>query len=244
MSRRLAIFAILCCTRLSLAAGDLSFNVVELVSDPDNLVFQEDFADSSSIDRFVFSAPQHWQRIKVGDRWVLEHTHAGSDYEPPYRSPHNIALIAGQQFGSFVLDYEAQQTGREYGHRDACVFFNFVDPSHYYYTHIATKSDPHAHQIFTVNDAPRTKITTEGTDGFDWGPEDSWHHVRVVRDVKSGIIQVYVDQMDNPIMRAQDTTHSMGYVGFGSFDDSGRVTNIRLYSDDVKQQAAPFFHSK
>ncbi len=208
------------------------------------LVFQEDFHDPASLSRFVFSSPANWQRIQVGERFALEHTDAGSAYQPAYRSPHNIALIAAHQFGSFALEFDAQQTGREYGHRDACVFFNFVDPTHYYYTHIATHSDPHAHQIFTVNDAPRTKITLAGTEGFDWGPVDSWHHVRILRDLDAGTIQVYVDNMETPIMQAKDQTHGWGYVGFGSFDDTGRVTNIRVYAAETKPQPAPFFAAK
>jgi hypothetical protein len=224
-----------------LAANEPAVQAEAIIANPANLRFEEDFEDEASIQRFVFSSPEHWQRVRAGDRWALEHRHAGAAYQPPHRSPHNIALIADQKVGSFVLDYEAQQTGRDYGHRDACVFFNFVDPAHYYYAHVATQSDPHAHQIFTVNDAPRIKITRMGTSGFDWGPVDRWHQVRVVRDLPSGLIEVYVDRMDEPIMRASDTTHGSGYVGFGSFDDTGRVTNIRLYASEVQSQRATVF---
>lgn len=215
--------------------------LADLTKDPAKLVYQQDFSDESSLNDFVFASPAHWKRVKVGNRFALEHEHAQSAYQPPHRSPHNIALIAGHQFGSFVVDYDVQQTGREYGHRDACVFFNFVDPAHFYYTHVATKSDPHAHQIFTVNDAPRTKITTKGTDGFEWGDVEIWHQVRLVRDLESGAIKVFVDDMDTPIMEASDTTHGWGYLGFGSFDDTGRVTNIRVYANEVRNIDAPFF---
>jgi hypothetical protein len=251
MQRRFSTMVLVCgmsvataCGQQAAPAHDVGAAASEadpIAPDPATLRFQEDFADEAALDRFEFSSPEHWQRVKVGDRWALEHRHAGSAYQPPHRSPHNIALIVGQEFGSFVLDYEAQQTGRDYGHRDACVFFGFVDPAHYYYTHIATQSDPHAHQVFIVNNAPRIKITDAGTEGFDWGPVDRWHHVRVVRDVGSGKIEVYVDQMDEPIMRANDMTHGNGSVGFGSFDDAGRVTNIRLYSPDAPADRAPVF---
>ena len=205
-------------------------------------VFQEDFSTAASVERFAFAAPQHWKRVQVGDRFALEHTHAGQDYQPPHRSPHNIALVKNLQLGSFVMEYEAQQTGEEYGHRDACVFFNFVDPAHYYYTHIATKSDPHAHQVFIVNDAPRIKITSQGTDGFDWKGVDDWHKIRIVRDLEAGEIEIYVDQMDRHILQANDKTHQWGYVGFGSFDDTGRVTNVRIYADVKRDAPIPFFH--
>jgi hypothetical protein len=244
MVRQLPAILLVCLGCAATAYCQNGLNVVELTSDPANLVFKEDFTDANSLDRFVFSSPDHWRRVQVGDRWALEHVDAGAAYKPQYRSPLNIALIATQQCGSFVLDFEAQQTGREYGHRDACVFFNFVDPTHFYYAHVATQSDPHAHQIFTVNNAPRTKITQVGTAGFDWGPEDSWHQVRLVRDLQSGLIEVYVDQADKPIMRATDKSHAMGFVGFGSFDDTGRVTNIRLYSADSRQGRPGFFKGK
>lgn len=214
------------------------------VPDGYELVFEEDFSEDSSTARFAFASRENWKRVKVGDRFALEHTDAGGKYKPPHRSPHNIALVATHRFGSFVLDYEAQQTGREYGHRDACVFFNFVDPTHFYYTHIATNSDPHAHQIFTVNEAPRTAITTKGTKGFDWGKPDSWHHVRVVRDLEAGSIEVYVDDMSKPIMVAKDKSHGMGFIGFGSFDDTGRVTNIRIHAPDAVEASPEFFAQK
>lgn len=206
------------------------------------LVFEEDFSGDASADRFAFSSRDHWKRVKVGDRFALEHRHAGAKgYRPPHRSPHNIALVATHRFGSFVLDYEVQQTSREYGHRDACVFFNFVDPAHFYYIHVASATDPHAHQIFTVDEADRTAITAQGTKGFEWGEVDQWHKVRVVRDLDSGSIQVFVDDMSKPIMVASDKSHGMGFIGFGSFDDSGRVTKIRIHAPDAVAASPKFF---
>jgi hypothetical protein len=210
------------------------------------LVYQQDFSKADSLGDFAFASPDHWKRVKIGDRWALEHENAAKakTYEPPYRSPYNIALIDGLKVGSFTLEYEAQQTSKEYGHRDSCVFFNFKDLSHFYYTHIATKSDPNAHQIMIVKDAPRKPITKKGTDGFDWGPVDKWHHIKVVRDVESGLIAIYVDNMDEPIMTTNDKTYTMGFVGFGSFDDTGRVTNIKLWSNNVEQGKASFYKKK
>ncbi len=242
--RMLTGYVIVCVLAASSVMRGDEASKAKAVPDGYELVFAEDFSEESSTKRFSFAAREHWKRVKVGDRFALEHTDAAGKYKPPHRSPHNIALVATHRFGSFVLEYEAQQTGHEYGHRDACVFFNFVDPTHFYYTHIATKSDPHAHQIFTVNEAPRTAITTKGTKGFDWGRPDSWHQVRVIRDLKSGSIEVYVDEMSKPIMVANDKSHGMGFIGFGSFDDTGRVTNIRIYAPDAVAASPEFFAQK
>ena len=179
----------------------------------------------------------------MGARQALDHDEVRSDkkYSPPHRSPRNIALIATHKFGSFVLDFEVQQTGKEYGHRDACVFYGFSDPAHFYYTHISTKSDPHAHQIFTVDGKPRTAITNTGTNGFNWGKTDQWHRVRVVRNLETGKIVVYANDMQTSIMEATDHSHGEGFIGFGSFDDTGRMTNIRIYSPNASKAKPEFF---
>ena len=82
--------------------------------------------------------------------------------------------------------------------------------------------------MFIVNDAPRTPITISRTDGVDWGA-DQWHHVRVVRDAGEGTICVYFDDMDTPIMEADDETFGAGYIGLGSFDDTGGYDNVRIW---------------
>ena len=115
--------------------------------------------------------------------------------------PLNIALVDRQQFGSFVVDLRVRQTGREYGHRDLCFFFGFQDPAHFYYAHIASQTDDHAHNIFLVNGEARVKISTKTTAGHGWGERD-WHQVRIRRDLESGSIQVFVNDMSKPIMSA------------------------------------------
>lgn len=200
------------------------------------LQYKQDFADPASIDRFVFTDRNAWRLGKEGDTAYLEQ-HKGSEYKYKVRSPLNIGLIGDKQFGSFVLDCRMKQTGKDYGHRDMCVFFNLQDRSKFYYVHIATKTDPHAHNIFIVNDEPRKSISTKTTPGHDWGM-DQWHHVRIRRDLDTGEIAVYVNDMATPIMTATDRTFGYGHIGFGTFDDTGRVTDVRIYAPDAKDQPA------
>ncbi len=203
------------------------------------LVYQQEFEQASAINDFVFTDPAAYRIGSDAGNHYLE-LHTQSKYKPPHRSPVNIALLATKQVGDFVLEADLMQTSREYGHRDMCVFFNVQDPAHFYYVHIATKSDPNAHQIMIVNDAPRKFITTEGTPGYDWGRGD-WHKLRLVRNAGEGKIAVYMNDMAKPIMVTSDKHFGMGWLGFGSFDDTGRIDNVKVYAPKSTDKKPEFF---
>ncbi len=188
------------------------------------LVFQSDFAQGA--EGWTPTDAKAWKVIEEDGESVYSLSGA-SDYAPPVRSPKNISLLDGLDVSDFVIEADLKQTGKEYGHRDLCIFFGYNDPSHFYYVHIATKSDPHANSIFLVNGAPRVSIAKERTDGTQWGT--GYHKVRIVRKVESGLIQVFFDAMDKPIMVAEDKTFTGGKIGFGSFDDTGNFKDIRIW---------------
>ena len=211
---------------------------------PDNyeLVYWQPFNDESAINDFEFTDPSGWKFATREMNGCMETT-GKSSYKPEVRSPRIIALLSDHTFGDFILEADLLQTGKEYGHRDMCLFYGFQDPSNYYYTHIATQTDPHAHNIFIVDDEPRTKISTKTTEGVDWG-QNEWHHVRLERDVSEGTIKVYYDDMSEPIMLANDKTFKEGYIGFGTFDDQGRVDNIEVWAPKMKNKPSDFFETK
>ena len=154
-----------------------------------------------------------------------------SDYQPPHRSPTSIALLDQHEVGSFSLTVRAQQTGREYGHRDLCFFFNFEGPDRYYYVHLATTPDANAHNIFLVDRADRRNLLPPQQQGVDWGT-NVWRTVRIERSVTSGRIAVYFDDVQAPILEAFDKTLTRGLVGVGSFDDTGKFQDLELQSSD------------
>ncbi len=188
------------------------------------LVFQEDFEHGS--ERWIATDPKAWE-VKEEDGNHVFALCRSSEYEPPHRSPHSIARIKDLDVTDFVIEARMKQTGREYGHRDMCIFFGYNNPSHFYYVHIATKADPHAHSVFLVNDAPRVSIAKERTDGADWTQD--YHLVRIERDTESGSIKVFFGDMEKPIMTAEDKTFLSGGIGFGSFDDTGNIDDIRIW---------------
>ncbi len=203
------------------------------------LLYSQDFSQPEAIKDFVMSDPSAWTVSTVDGKSALELAKQ-SKYKPLYRSPFNIALIGGKVFGDCIIEADCLQTGKEYGHRDMVFFFGFQDVSHYYYTHVATKADDHANQIFIVKDAPRLKISQESNAGNNWGL-GVWHHVRLERKASDGTIKVYFDDMNKPIMVAEDKNFGPGWVGFGSFDDTGKITNIKVWGKTAEDKPAAEF---
>jgi len=150
-----------------------------------------------------------------------------SSYKPPFRSPYNISLLKDVEVTDFVMDIDLRSTITPYGHQDLCVFFGYQDPAHFYYVHIGRRADSHANSIFIVNKAPRVSIAKKRTKGTNWSK--GWHWARVIRDTKKGTIQVFFDDMENPIMSTVDKTFLWGRVGVGSFDDTGEFDAFRLW---------------
>jgi hypothetical protein len=192
------------------------------------LLYEQTFEKADSIKGFQMTDPAAWKYSKDEKSGGALELAARSKYKPEVRSPENIALIKEKTFGDFILEADLIQTGEEYGHRDMCLFFGFQKPSQFYYVHIATKADPNAHNVFIVNDKPRTNIAKTTTAGVNWGL-NIWHKVRIERKLSDGSIKVYFDDMTIPIMVAEDKTFGEGFIGFGSFDDTGKVDNIKIW---------------
>lgn len=158
------------------------------------------------------------------------------EYKPPYRSPVNFSLLKDLVVSDFVLETRLQSTVKDYAHRSLVLVFGYQDPAHFYYVHFGKKTDDHANQIFIVNDAPRTKISSKTTPGTAW--DDAWHRVKITRTIVDGGIAVYFDDLDNPVMTATDTTFAWGQIGIGAFDDLGNFDDLTLRGTLVVKPAA------
>ena len=219
--------------------GALVFENPQGVPGDYKLVYQQNFEHSGALVNFVFSDPKVWRVAETSTNSSLE-LFGKSDYQPKHRSPFNIALIKDKLFGDFVMDVDLQSTVKPYGHQDMCLFFGFESTNRFYYVHLAVAPDPHAHNTFIVNDAPRLAIAKQTSRGVTWG-ENQWHRARLERKTPDGTIKVYFDDFETPIMVAEDKTFGKGYIGFGSFDDMGRIDNIRIYAPSMETKPVRFF---
>jgi hypothetical protein len=232
---RLTSLASLCLVAANSFAADAPKNVPADYK----LVYQQDFEKDGALRDFVFSDAKAWKVTRQDGRAGLELIQQ-SDYKPSVRSPFNIALIADKLFGDFILEAELMQTGKEYGHRDMCLFFGFQEPNQFYYAHIATAPDDHAHNLFIVNKEPRVKFAKEVSKGANWGL-NVWHKVRLERKASDGSVRVFFDDMTKPIMVGEEKSFGAGYVGFGSFDDTGKISKVRIWAASAQGKPASFF---
>ena len=194
------------------------------------LVYSQDFAEGESLEEFSFSDHRAWRWAPPTKGVPGSLELAGeSFYRAKHRSPHCIALLHGRVYQSFILEADLMQTGAEYGHRDLCLFFGFQNPETFHYVHMASTPDDRAHNIFIVDGAPRVKTSPVSARGVEWGT-GVWHKVRLERDVEAGTTKVYFDDMSKPVMLAEDQRFGIGYLGFGSYNDTGMVAKARVWA--------------
>jgi hypothetical protein len=180
--------------RRLLAAVTALLPLLAVADEPAKVTFTDDFAKGSG--RWEPTDPKAWKVIDTKEGKALSQF-AQSKYKPKHRSPLNYALIKGVTVGDFVLSVKARSTGRDYGHRDLCLFFGYQGPDRFYYVHLAKEADDRANQVFLVNKADRKKISKTSKKGTKW--TDGWHHLKLVRKVKDGTIEVYFDDMKTPL---------------------------------------------
>lgn len=219
-----------CCSSEPVPVAGSLHSVSEEITVPElgnvRLVFQDDF-ESGNTDRYEPTDATAWTLQKEGENSVYALIKRNSDFKPPVRSPLNRCLIRDLSVGSFVMDTRLKSTIPDYDHRSLCLFFGYRDDSHLYYVHFGKKTDDHANQIFIVDNEPRVKISAKTTPGTPW--DDEWHTARIIRDIRTGTISVYFDDMTQPVMTAINEKFAEGRVGFGSFDDIGNFDNVRIY---------------
>ena len=153
--------------------------------------------------------------------WDVKKTDKGQILQPAQEAerlqaaaPQPVQLLAAARTCSSAISCSTAKvlsTHPDYGHRDVCLFFGYQDPAHFYYVHLGKQTDDHANQIFIVNDKPRDEDLDQDHDGTNW--DEKWHHVKMVRRVADGTIEVYFDDMKTPVMTAKRQDVRLGAGG-------------------------------
>lgn len=184
--------------------------------------------DSARLHTWDMPFPEDWQILSEGS---LHYLHMQRSRPPGVpRRPLQFARLKNVNMGNFALDVKVRRAGGS-----MIVVFNYVDTLHFYYVHLSenpgTQIAVH-NGIFIVNGAPRKRIA--GLDAAPALPDLSWHDVRIVRNVRSGSIKIFLDKQTKPRFSVIDRTFKCGQIGLGSFDETGDFAQLRLRSDDAR----------
>ena len=177
----------------------------------------------------------HWDPL-TDARWVLEDgevamVERGTNPGGPRRPFEYAVVTKGPELAS--LTYEAEVRIDEpvtRNDRDVVLIWNHQSPTRFYYAHLSQDNTIYPHNgIFVVDDADRRRIDDQWDGRVGAAPaidDTDWHDVRLTYDAATGAIAVFVDGATEPLMTATDTTFAGGRVGFGSFDNYGRVRDV------------------
>jgi hypothetical protein len=153
---------------------------------------------------------------------------------PGPRRPQEYAVLsAGPRFGSVEIRGEVRiDVPVAIAERDVILMFGYRSDTQFYYVHLSSDNTIYPHNgIFVVNNADRLRIDQQwnGSRGAPPAIRDlAWHQVRVSYCADTGQIAVYLDGASTPLMTATDPTFRSGRIGFGSFDNVGRLRNLTV----------------
>lgn len=174
------------------------------------------------------TVPADWKIVESGGNHVLRLDKAGPVGAKP-RRPVKMALWKPGCVASFELELKVKRDPIEAKEGDVLVIFGFQDKLHFYYAHLSSDDGNVAvhNGIFRVNGGDRERIA--GVGARPALPDENWRRVRVVRNVESGELKLFLDDDAEPRFEATDRTHAFGLVGVGSFDNTGEFDDLRLH---------------
>lgn len=108
--------------------------------------------------------------------------------------------------------------------RDAVVIFGWRDDTHFYYAHVSNDSNGSTHNII-MKVAGETRQAIQQPARPEPRLSDGWHEVQVEHRA-DGTIQVFMDDLETPLMTAQESDYPSGRVGFGTFDDVAEFDDV------------------
>ncbi len=181
--------------------------------------------ENRDLSAWLLPSPADWEIAAEGSNHFLRLLKAGEIGNP--RRPLQYAILKDVCVGDFDLRVKVRRTGKS-----MMIAFGYQDTLHFYYAHIsADNGDVQVHNgLFKVDGGERFRIAGQGSKPVL--PDPSWHRIRVVRNVSSGNIDVFVDDDRDPRFHHSDTSFRFGRIGLGSFNETGDF-------DDFSLQAQP-----
>ena len=191
----------------------------------------DDFSDKNFLSKWETNDNNDWAIIEEegkGELVLLKEGEVGK-----IRKPAAYAIIKNLDITNFQFTVDVKsEVDTTIDGRDLILFWNYQDSLHFYYAHISNHLHKYHNIIGIVDGKERLPISnTMGHQENARLTDFDWHKVRVIRDIQTGSIKVYVDDMLKPIHSIIDSTLISGSIGVGSFDDYGKFRNLELLYD-------------
>jgi hypothetical protein len=195
------------------------------------LQYQQGFNGGKSLSDFRFDNPASWGIFNVSGNYYLQCS--GVAY-PALKTalPANIALLNNKIFGDFILEADVMPKADTNGFRETCLFLGMKDQTRYYYIQLASRCDSGSHGIYLVKGSVITRLTGDSEQPVTW-KKDTWHKIRLVRNIVKRTIMVFVDDMTHPVLQTKDYEFVIGMVGFGSYSNPVRFDNIKIWAPTI-----------
>lgn len=169
-----------------------------------------------------------WRQVEMPDRGsVLELSKSGKPPAKPVRRPANILLAPAPAVGAFTIDLEARSLQFDRKGADIVIIFGYQDPYNFYYAHICNDVNPVHQVIMKVEGSKKARNTIHLEKKPVAALKDQWQEIRITRSAE-GRVEVFVDDMENPTLTAEDAKWLSGRIGIGSFNDAAQFDTIRL----------------
>ncbi|MFG2000698.1 PQQ-dependent sugar dehydrogenase [Spirillospora sp. NPDC048911] len=175
--------------------------------------------------------PSKWQF--PGKEAIL--AEAGAARPGPRRPFEYSVLNAGPAWGSFQLEAKVRlDTPVSISNRDVILVYGYRSDLEFSYAHLSSDNTIYPHNgIFNVNNADRLRLDDQWDAVRSVGAapavkDEAWHKVRLRHCADTGETAVYMDGAKKPLMTAVDKTFPTGRIGFGSFDNIGRIRDLKV----------------
>lgn len=165
-----------------------------------------------------------WRAETIRGDGVASLVRAGTQREG-IRRPTAYLFLPGEVWRNLTFTLRARTSEPDSTiNRDICLIFGYLDDTHYYYAHVSSNSDDAFHNVIMKVDGTERETIHRET-----APEarltGAWHTLRVTHE-ETGRIEVFVDDMESPLMTAMDDGFRAGSVAFGCFDDRARFDDV------------------
>ncbi len=147
------------------------------------------------------------------------------------RRPSQYALAETADYEKLTIEFEAKQepAALRNRHNSLMIVYAWRDENHFNYAHMsvdAAMKQPVHNGVFHVYGGDRVRISSqEGPAGL---LHEDWHKVKLVYDAATHRVDVWVDGVTSPSLRAVDMSLGAGKFGIGSFFDMGSFRNLKV----------------